>query len=309
MGSLRAMSTESTIKIIVSLRKNKYKVEGESLKRNQVLVIGLMIFSLTIALLGACTTIETNKLRVVTGTSLVTCIVQQVGGNHIETINLVPPNQHPGNFDVKPEDIQKLATAQLFLLQDLPGETYVDKLVAAANNPNLKVVKASVNGNWMIPSVQSAATDKVLAILSEIDPENATAYQKAADAYKKRIQAKETEIKNKLNAANVSKISVIASARQADFLQWAGFNVIATFVSAQSLTPQVVKDLVDKGKAADVPLVVNNLQDGQDAGKAIAEELNADNVNLSNFPGGFSSTATWEKAIDYNVTLLINAIR
>ena len=69
------------------------------------------------------------------------------------------PSQHPGNFDVKPADIQNLATAKLFLLQGLPGETYIDKLVAAANNPNLTVVKANVAGNWMIPSVQSSAVD------------------------------------------------------------------------------------------------------------------------------------------------------
>jgi len=41
-----------------------------------------------------------------------------------------------------------------------------------------------------------------------------------------------------------------------DFLQWAGFNIVATFDSAASLTPQVVKDLVDKGKANGVTLVI-----------------------------------------------------
>jgi len=55
-------------------------------------------------------------------------------------------------------------------------------------------------------------------------------------------------------------------------------------------------------------LVVNNLQDGQDAGKAVAEEISAVNLNLSNFPGGFNNTETWEKAIDYNVTLLLDAV-
>jgi hypothetical protein len=31
-------------------------------------------------------------------------------------------------------------------------------------------------------------------------------------------------------------------------------------------------------------------------------------VVLSNFPGGFDNTETWEKAIDYNVELLLAAI-
>jgi hypothetical protein len=95
--------------------------------------------------------------------------------------------------------------------------------------------------------------------------------------------------------------------RQADFLQWAGFIVAGTFVDPQSLTPQTVQALVDKGRAVGVSHVINNLQDGKDAGKAVAAELSAKNINLSNFPGGFDNTETWEKAIDYNVDLLLKA--
>ncbi len=277
-------------------------------KKNWIFT-GILLLGLSLSLLVACSKNDTNRIKVATSTSLMEYIVQQIGSSHVEVLNLVPPNQHPGNFDIKPADIEKLASAQLFLLHGWPGETYADKIIAAANNPNLMIVKASVDGNWMIPSVQSGAVDKVLAALIQIDPANTTAYQENADKYKARITAKETDIKNRLSQAGVSKINVIASARQADFLQWAGFNVVASFNSPQELTPQKVKSLVDQGKSAGVTLVVNNLQDGQDAGKAIAEELNAKNLNLSNFPGGFINTETWEKAIDDNVQLLIDAIK
>lgn len=268
----------------------------------------MLLLLIAVPLLGGCTTGETSKIKVVTSTSLMEYIVRQVGGERVEVVNLVPPNQHPGNFDAKPGDIQKLATASLFLLHGWPGEGYADKLIASANNPNLTVVKASVDGNWMIPSVQTAATDKVMSILSQVDSGEASAYQKAAEAYKKQIQAKETDIKARLAKADVATVKVIASARQADFLQWAGFNVVATFASPQALTPQTVKDLIDKGRAEGVKLVVNNLQDGQDAGKAIAQELGAKNLNLSNFPGGFDNTETWEKAIDHNVDIILNSL-
>ena len=267
-----------------------------------------MLMLLVLPVLSACDKDQNSRLKVVTSTSLIEYIVQEVGGNYVEVINMVPPNQHPGNFDVKPGDIEKLANASLFLLHGYPGEAYADKLIASANNQNLVVSKVSVDGNWMIPSVQMTATDKIASILSEVDPSNASSYMNSAENYKKKIQAKETTIKNRLLEANVSKINVIASIRQADFLGWAGFNVVATFGGTQSLTPQVVKDLVDQGRAANVVLIVNNIQDGQDAGKAIAEELDAQNLNLSNFPGGLADTETWEKALDRNVTILIDAI-
>jgi zinc transport system substrate-binding protein len=278
-------------------------------KRFHALTTILLTFSLIVGLiLAGCSSGSTSKLKVVTSTSLMEYIVKQVGGDKVEVTNLVPPNQHPGNFDVKPGDIQTLSTAALFLLHGWPGEGYADKLISSANNPNLKVVKANVDGNWMIPSVQSTATDKVTSILSDVDSKNASAYQKSAEAYKKTIQTTEANIKDRLTKANVSAVKVIASERQADFLQWAGFNVVATFAPAQTLTPQVVKDLIDKGKAEGVTLVINNIQDGQDAGKAVAQDLGAKNLNLSNFPGGLNNTETWEKAINTNVDILLNAM-
>ena len=274
-------------------------------------LVMIVIFLLVVAItaLGGCTPAKTTKLKVMTGTSLVTAIVERVGSDHVEVFNLVPPSQHPGNFDVKPSDIQNLSTAKLLLIQGLPGETYIDKLIAAANNPDLTLVKASVPGNWMIPTVQSSAVDKILSALMDVDPDNATDYQAAAVKYKQAITDKDTEIRAKLVKANVASINVIASTRQADFLTWAGFNVVGTFDSIVSLTPQAIKDLVDIGKAKGVALVINNLQDSEDAGKGIAASIGAKNINLSNFPGGFSNTDTWEKAIDYNVNLLLNAIK
>jgi zinc transport system substrate-binding protein len=279
-------------------------VKRLSILSSTIFVFGIVVF----LLLAGCSSGHTSKLKVVTSTSLMEYIVKQVGGDKVEVLNLVPPNQHPGNFDIKPGDIQKLANANLFLLHGWPGEGYADKLIASANNPNLTVVKANVNGNWMIPSVQLTATDNVMGVLSNVDSKNASFYQQSAEVYEQKIQTKETDIKARLAKANVSKVKVIASARQADFLQWAGFNVVASFDSPQALTPQTVKDLIDKGKAEGVSLIVNNLQDGQDAGKAIAQELGAKNLNLSNFPGGFDNTETWEKAIDHNVDILLNAL-
>jgi zinc/manganese transport system substrate-binding protein len=271
-----------------------------------LLILASLLVTLTT--FGACENAGNPNLKVVTSTSLIEYIVQQVGGSHIEVINMVPPNQHPGNFDVKPGDIEKLANASLFLLHGYPGEAYADRLIESANNPDLTVIKLGVDGNWMIPSIQAAATDKIAGVLSQIDPSNASSYMNLAENYKRKIQAKETAIKNKLFEADITKINVIASTRQADFLEWSGFNVIATFGGTQSLTPQVVKDLVDQGRAANVVLIVNNIQDGQDAGKAIAEELDAENLNLSNFPGGLNDTNTWEKAIDRNVAILLDAV-
>jgi ABC-type Zn uptake system ZnuABC Zn-binding protein ZnuA len=159
----------------------------------------------------------------------------------------------------------------------------------------------------MIPSVQQNATDKVASILGQADSANAAFYQKAAADYRARVQAKDTEIRARLAKANLTHVNIIANVMQTDFLTWAGFNVVGTYFDSTSLTPQAVKDLVDKGKVSNVTLVFDNLQSAKDAGKGLAAELGGKDINLSNFPGGFDNTETWEKAIDKNIDLILAA--
>jgi zinc transport system substrate-binding protein len=259
-------------------------------------------------ILGGCTAPDAAKLQVVTSTSLLTYIVERVGGERVEVVNIVPPAQHPGDFDASPSDIQRLADADLFLLHGWPGETFADRLIASADNSDLTTVTIDVEGNWMTPPVQSEATDKVVAALSQVDSRNGDDYRKTAAEYKDAVKAKEADIRARLAQTDLSGVNVIAAFWQAGFLKWTGLNVIDTYLDPDSLTPQVVKGLVDKGREANVTLVVDNLHSGKDAGAGIAEELGVVRVVLSNFPGGFENTETWEKAIDYNVELLMAAI-
>ena len=120
--------------------------------------------------------------------------------------------------------------------------------------------------------------------------------------------ANAAEIKGRLAGQNLAGINVICSGMQAAFLNWVDLNVVAFYGRPDSLTPQVVKELVDTGRAENVTLIIENMQSGQDAGKGIAEELGCTRIILSNFPGGFDNTETWEKAIDRNIELILEAI-
>jgi zinc transport system substrate-binding protein len=169
-------------------------------------------------------------------------------------------------------------------------------------------VKVGENDNWMTPPVQLEAVGKITAILCQADDENSAAYQQSAAEFKGVIEAKEAEIEAKLAGADLSSVNVMCADMQVGFVQWMGFNLVASYGRPDSLTPQVVKELVDKGRAEKVTLIIDNLQSGQDAGKGIAEELGCKRIILSNFPGGFDNTETWEKAIDRNIELILEVI-
>lgn len=283
------------------------------MKKISLLVTTILVLGLAVAsLLGGCSPAGTSKLKVVTSTSLIASLVERVGGNEVDVVNIIPPAQCPGHFDVKPGDIQRLAEADLFLLHGWQGEKFSQDLIASANNPDLVVITIDVmvdtNDNWMAPPVQQEAVDKITAALCQVDAENSSVYQGSATEYKEAIVAKEAEIRARLNQANLSEVNVMCADMQAGFVEWAGFNIVATYGRPDSLTPQVVRELVDTGRAENVTLIIDNLQSGQDAGKGVAEELGCRRIIISNFPGGFDDTETWEKAIDRNVELILEAL-
>jgi zinc transport system substrate-binding protein len=278
-------------------------------RKTSIIIIGVLILSLMVnILLGGCSSEDSSKLKVVTSTSLMSQIVERVGGDKVSVINIIPPAQCPGHFDIKPGDIQKLADARLFFIHNWQGEQFSDELIASANNENLTTVIVEIAGNWMTPPVQEQATEKIAAALAEADPDNRAVYEKAATEYKNIVAAKETEIKAKLEDANLSGINVLCDEQQTGFVKWTGLNVISTYGRPETLTIQVKKELVDTGKANNVSLVIDNMQTGGEAGKSLAEELGVKHIVLSNFPGGYDNTETWEKAIDKNIDLILSAI-
>jgi zinc transport system substrate-binding protein len=271
-------------------------------------LIGVLLLTLVVLPLG-CTSEATPNLKVLTTTSLIASIVEKVGGDKVQVANIIPPAQCPGHFDVKPSDIQMLADAKLFLMHGWQGEMFSTDLIKSADNPELKVVSLNIPGNWMTPTVQAQAVGNITSTLAEIDPQNASYYQNNARSQQAAITAKGNELKAKLEAGNVSQVNVICDAQIADLVQWAGFNVVASYPRPEDLTPKIMQDLIDQGKQAGAVLVIGNLQSGaSDAGVTMASGIGAVQVTLSYFPGGFDNTETWEKAIDKDVSLMLEAL-
>ncbi|TES87758.1 MAG: zinc ABC transporter substrate-binding protein, partial [Dehalococcoidia bacterium] len=113
-------------------------------KNYRLALLILVLILVANLVLGGCTVKEAEKLQVVTSTALLAQIVERVGGEKVDVVNIIPPAQCPGHFDVKPGDILELAEADFFLLHGWQGEKFTDALIASANNPDLSVFKVDV---------------------------------------------------------------------------------------------------------------------------------------------------------------------
>jgi zinc transport system substrate-binding protein len=247
---------------------------------------------------------------IMAGSSLIADIIQDIADGKLTAYTLIPPGVCPGHYDVKPSDVERLANSEVLIIHNWQQNMKnISDLVEAADNPNLVIKVIDVPDMPMVPEIQAETTDKIAQALCEIDPENSAYYQEKAAERTQAILTKGEEVQDKLQAANVSGVKVLCVEYQAGFAEWAEFNVMATYGRPEDLSVADVEELIVEAKEAGVALVIDNLQSGATSNsESMAEDIGAIQVTISNFPGGFENTETWEKAIDKNADLLVEAL-
>jgi zinc transport system substrate-binding protein len=243
---------------------------------------------------------------VVTGTTQLADTARTVGGDRVRVVNFVPAGTCPGQADVKPSDLDNLRQARLLLIHDFQqAQSDMKALTASASNKDLITRVIAAPGGLMTPSYQSQLADLVEGALIENDPAGAFYYRDNAQRRRAEIASKAAEVQARFKTAGVNGVKVVAMLHQADFLKWAGFNVVATYGPPETITPAVLADAIRLGKAAGARLVVDNLQSGPDSGQSVARDLNVPRVTISNFPGALPGTDTWGQAADENARLIL----
>ncbi len=272
------------------------------------MAVVVLLWAIPAAAIGPADAQPAPTLKIVATTSLIAEIVADVGGDAVEIAVLIPPASCPGHFDIKPGDMRMLADAHLFFLHSWQGRMFSDGIVRASGNHGLRKVAIDVPGNWMTPSAQIAATERIAALLTEIDPTRAASYRAAALRRIAAVERVGSAQSQRMAAAKAPPAGVMANAMQADFVRWAGLQVVGEFGRGEDMSPRDIEEAIRLGRSLAVRLVVDNLQSGKQVGIGVAKEIGAAHVTLSNFPGGFEGTETWAKAIERNVDLLVTAI-
>jgi len=263
------------------------------------------IFFLTLFLpVGIC---WGNQIEIITTTSHISTIAQEIGQSKIKVSTLIPPGICPGHYEIRPGDIKKLHTNGILLYHGWEG--FIDDIKSTVSNANAKLFCIDIPGNWLIPDTQIKAAEKISNILSMLDPSNKGVYLKNLASYTRRMLDLDRKIKNFIQCSKLQGIPVISSEILKDFLNYIGFNVIDTFGKDEELTPNNLKHLIDQAKLFNVKIIISNLQSGTNIGETISRITKKPHVVLSNFPGGFQNTETIEKTIMLNLILLKNAVR
>ncbi len=251
-------------------------------------------------------------IKIVCGTTLISSIVKEVGGDKVDARSIIPPAENPFNFVVKPENITALSTAAIFLIHDWQQNKFPQSVIDSANSPGLKVARISLGGDWMIPEIQVQAVDKVSDTLKALDARNSASYDIGATAYKEKIRKKEAQIKEQLKIQKfydtIGTINIVCASPVADFVKWLGVSVVAIYGPPDSLTPARIQEITGGLGDKKIALIADSIQNGENAGAPIAAKLGVARIILSNYPGAAKYTTNWEDTFARNMTLIIATI-
>ena len=171
------------------MQKNTYLVVA-------VLVVVILVATFTGVYLTSrpssstnSTTIQrsTSPLQIVAAENFWGSLISQLGGIHVHVFSIVSdPNADPHEYESNSADAEAIANASFVIVNGAGYDTWALSLIAAANNPNQKVLNVqeligqSIGANphfWYSPYYVNDTVKAMYSDLLSLDPANSAYYQ------------------------------------------------------------------------------------------------------------------------------------
>ncbi|MEO5821617.1 MAG: metal ABC transporter substrate-binding protein [Vicinamibacteraceae bacterium] len=279
-------------------------------------------------------------ITVVTTTSDLAAIATEVGGDRITVTSLAKGYQDPHFVEAKPSFVLLLNKAQLLILIGKELEiAWLPPLVTQSRNariqpgadgyldasqgakildlPTGQVTRAMGDvhpeGNphyWLDPDNGSRIARSIQAKLSQIDPANAAVYRQRADDFEKRLAAAVQRWKGQL--APYKGLKVITYHRSwTNFADAFGLDVIGFVEPKPGIppTPQHTLDVINAMKAQNLKIILVEPYFDSKTPNSIAAATGGKVLVMPPSVGGVPEAGDYFKLFDYNVALLLAAIK
>jgi zinc/manganese transport system substrate-binding protein len=226
---------------------------------------------------------QAGRPRVVTTFSVLADLVKEVGGEHVEVVALLGPNQDVHVFEPTPADSQTLRTASLVVSNGLELEVWLDDLYASSGStaPRMQAATgldliaadedqdAEAEGHqhgeydphvWQDPTQAARMVERLRDALAELDPTHAADYQANASRYLGELQALDAWAVQELARVPAERRRLVTSHESFGyFARRYDFELIGAVlpVTTEAADPSVgeIAELVSKIKAAGVPMI------------------------------------------------------
>ena len=251
------------------------KFSTDMIKTISISVVTIVFFiSLTTLYAQENSTQEVNKLNIVTSVAPITNIVQNIGGEKINLIGLVPEGVNSHTFDLVPSDAIKINNADLIIIDGLNLETEVEKIANNAITKNSKIHLLKLGDNtvdkadwifdfsfpkekgdpnphlWLNVDYAIKFANLTRDKLIEIDPSNSKYYTENSNKYTNLLKQLDNGIKKSIMTIPLENRKLLTYHDSwAYFAPRYGMTVIGAIQPSDFGEPSAkdVADLIDQG--------------------------------------------------------------
>jgi zinc/manganese transport system substrate-binding protein len=300
----------------------------------------LASFTAVFVVLAATSLYAQNKLNVVTTTEDLASISREVGGDRTIIESIARGYQDPHFVEAKPSFILKLQRADLLIVvgRDLeigwlppliqqsrngkvqPGSAgYLDASVGATilEVPTTQITRAEGDvhplGNphyWLDPENGKRIGKEIADKLSELRPNDRTYFQQQLASFTTRLDAAEKRWLAMMAPYRGTKVVTYHRAFP-NFSERFGLNIIGYVEPRPGIppTPQHTLDLINEMKRQNVKIVMVEPYFDLKTPNSIGRETGAEVLVMPPSVGGNKEIADYFKLFDYDINLLVNAIK
>ena len=292
------------------------------------LLLGSALIVTALSSLSA-TAFAAEKLKAVASFSILGDMVSRVGGDLIEVTTIVGPNSDTHIYEPKPADAKAVAATQIFFVNGLGFEGWMDRFVESTSYKGPKIVisegvaprKMDEDGTeitdphaWQNLSNGLIYVKNIADGLCKVDAAGCDTFQKNAAAYSAEILALDADVKAKIAAVPEAKRQVITTH---DAFGYFGAAYGVKFMAPEGMSTESeasaadVAKLIEQIKKDNVSaLFVENMSDprlleqiAKETGVKVGGALYADALSEKSEPG-----STYLDMFKHNISLLAPAM-
>ncbi len=235
-----------------------------------------------------------RKLNVVATTGIVADVVENIGGDKIELVTLIPPGADPHTFQPRPTDYSKMIDADVVFINGAGLEEFLNKsfkeimkkahIVSLSKGLKLKMSrskKGEPNPHvWFSPLNIIVWAEKISDELKKLDPSNGSYYTENMKSYVSKLESLDSWIRKEVNTIPQDRRKLITGHYFMDyFADEYGFKVVgAIFKSHTTAAQPSAKDisaLVDIIKKSSIKAIFVGKYSNKKVANEIARETGA----------------------------------
>ncbi|QGM81150.1 metal ABC transporter substrate-binding protein [Otariodibacter oris] len=234
-----------------------------------------------------------KEFKVVTTFTVIQDIAQNVGGDKAVVESITKPGAEIHDYDPTPQDIVKAQEADLVLWNGMNLERWFERFFTQVKDKPAVVVTEGIEPisiyegpytgmpnphAWMSPKNALIYIENIRKAFVKYDPENADTYNKNAKAYAEQIMALDAPVRASLSKVPEGQRWLVTSEGAFSYLaNDYGFKELYLWPinAEQQGTPQQIRNVIEKVRANNIPVVFSESTISDKPAKQVAQETDA----------------------------------